>query len=224
MTTRSITLVGDWAKAKAVLSAAPAEIEQATHMAIIGLANYLAGKIKKKIGSQVPPPNSPLTILMKKSSKTLIDQGDLRNSVTVISVKRHEAFIGIPQQGGAASLAAIHEQGRTIVMQMTPKQRRFLFATLGKKVGKLRYHAPSTGILVIHIPARPFIKPVFEEEAPGLDKKFGALVLRNLRTLAPKGGIPAAGGAVGSNPPARGKPMVWQKTKNGGSQRHWVSS
>ena len=37
--------------------------------------------IKRKIGSGVPPPNHPMTIKAKGSSKTLIDDGTMRQSV-----------------------------------------------------------------------------------------------------------------------------------------------
>lgn len=41
-----------------------------------------ANEIKKTIGSNLPPPNSKETIRNKRSSKTLIDTGAMRQSVT----------------------------------------------------------------------------------------------------------------------------------------------
>jgi len=39
------------------------------------------GDVKKKIGSGVPPANAPSTVARKKSSKTLIDKGRMRQSI-----------------------------------------------------------------------------------------------------------------------------------------------
>lgn len=39
------------------------------------------GDIKRKIGSNIPPPNAPSTIAAKGSSKTLIDNGTLRGAI-----------------------------------------------------------------------------------------------------------------------------------------------
>jgi hypothetical protein len=71
---------------------------------------------------------------------------------------------------GRASLvnvAAIHEFGsRPIVLKLTPKARRFLHAAF--RAAGLDAPAgdrPSTGIAVIKIPARPFLRPVFEKHA-----------------------------------------------------------
>ncbi len=182
----AVKRVGDWKKAKEVLEAAPADLEQALQSAMLALGNFLAGKIKQKIGSNVPPPNSPFTTMMKRSSKTLINKGDMRNAVGVVRTGKWSAFVGIPAASGKARLAAVHEEGRVIVQRMTDKQRAFLHATLGKKASRVR-SAPSTGILVIHIPARPFIKPVFDEHGgeAGRDR-FGSYVLKNLRVLGKK--------------------------------------
>lgn len=45
------------------------------------LGTQMAGDIRDKIGSNVPPPLSPATIERKKSSKTLIDTGVMRKSI-----------------------------------------------------------------------------------------------------------------------------------------------
>ncbi len=224
MTVKALKLVGDWKKSKEVLAAAPADLEQAVHKAVIGLANYLAGRIKRKISSNIAPANSPFTVMMKKSSKTLIEKGDLRNSVTVIQGGRHEAFIGIPQAGGAADLASVLEKGRTIVMRMTPKMLAYLHATLGSKASKIPSKGPSTGVLVIHIPARPFMEPTFAEEESKVEKKFEALVLSNLQAMRPPSPPSAGDGAVGSDTPRAGQKLVWVKHKSGGMVRRWVNT
>lgn len=206
----AITLKGDWRTAKEVLAAGPKEIDAALTMAVSALAEYYVGKIKRKMGNNLPPPNSPLTLLFKGSSKTLVNNGDLRNSVTAVDGdSRYSKFIGIPRtvrtskgkptrgDGGKftqapksaatiatqANLADVLENGRTIVMRITPKQLKWLHATLGRKVSKVT-KGKSTGILVIHIPPRPFIQPVFDEELPGAPARFEGYIRRNLKRLA----------------------------------------
>ncbi len=184
--TFNIELTGDWEQAREYLAAAPQDIDDALDAAVRALAEYFVGRIKKKIGSNVGPPNAKSTVMQKKRSKTLIDTGDMRNAVTVVDAGKHSAFIGIPRNasarrgGSIANLAEIHEKGRTIVQAMTPKQRRFLAALF--KNAPPPTSSKGTGVIVIHIPARPFIAPVFEEEAPQAAERFGKLVLANLRS------------------------------------------
>jgi len=45
------------------------------------LGEKMVGDIKEKIASNIPPPNSDATIKRKKSSRTLIDSGVMRNSI-----------------------------------------------------------------------------------------------------------------------------------------------
>lgn len=54
------------------------EVEQA--LGIVGAS--LASAVKKRITSNVPPPNAPSTVAAKGSDKTLIDTGRLLNSIT----------------------------------------------------------------------------------------------------------------------------------------------
>ncbi|HEV7258939.1 MAG TPA: hypothetical protein VGN82_14255 [Bosea sp. (in: a-proteobacteria)] len=46
------------------------------------LGAYGAGKIQDQIAANTPPPNAPSTIRQKGSSRTLIDTGRMRQSVT----------------------------------------------------------------------------------------------------------------------------------------------
>lgn len=48
---------------------------------LLDAAMDLRNEIVKKINSNVPPPNAPSTIKQKGSSKTLIDTGNMVNSV-----------------------------------------------------------------------------------------------------------------------------------------------
>lgn len=46
------------------------------------LGAYGAGKIQDQIAANTPPPNAPSTVKQKGSSRTLIDSGRMRQSVT----------------------------------------------------------------------------------------------------------------------------------------------
>lgn len=177
-------LIGDWKLAKKVLDTAPAAFDRALKKAIRHEAEKIAGMIRAKIASNVPPPNAASTVKNKGSSKTLIDTGEMRNSVQVVWKGKFNAFIGIPAKArkSATSLADIHENGRVIVQQMTDKQRKFLHAKLGGGGG-----GGGTGVIVIHIPARPFIKPVFEAYASHAKPSFIAVLSNELAGWA-KGG------------------------------------
>lgn len=54
-------------------------------LGLIGI--YVVGLIQQKIRAIVTPPNSPVTIALKGSSKPLIDFGQMVNSVTYVVTK-----------------------------------------------------------------------------------------------------------------------------------------
>lgn len=171
-------LVGDWAAAKKLLDQAPKLLEKASWMALDQEGAYLEGLIVAGIGKNVAP-LSPSTRAQrsKKGSRPLVNESDLRNSIThevYGSAYGPAVFIGITRRSKAkngqpmANLARVHEEGRTIVLKMTPKMRRFIHAVLPPQTGPAlpsgKFSTVATPIVVINIPARPFIGPVFEKE------------------------------------------------------------
>jgi hypothetical protein len=46
------------------------------------LGQTFVGQVQRKIAQGIPPPNSPITVALKGSSKPLIDTGQLRTSIT----------------------------------------------------------------------------------------------------------------------------------------------
>lgn len=127
-------------------------------------------------------------------SKPLIVTGTLRRSISVVQVRGSvglggAVFIGIHRQTkgkngkSMVNIAEIHEYGRAWKQRLSPRARRYLFAILSKsKVGrgpagrdksgrftKGKYQGgkggSGDGTIAIHIPARPFIRPVFREYA-----------------------------------------------------------
>jgi hypothetical protein len=155
-----VKLVGSWKQAQKMLAASPSTFDRALKKVVHEQAEQLAASIRKNILRNTPPPNAASTVALKGSSKTLVKSGEMANSVQISWHGKFSAIIGIPASAkkALARLADIHEHGRVIVQQMTDKQRKFLharFPGMGSGTG--------TGIIVIHIPARPFIKPAFEE-------------------------------------------------------------
>lgn len=177
-------LVGDWAKSEKMLAAAPRIMDKAIDKAILAEGMHMAAEVKKRIMSNIPPENSASTRFSKGSSKTLIDKGDLLGSIAAMRSAKHKVYVGISRTAkrGAIKLARVHEEGATIVQQISDRQRKFLMAKLAKSGSP---QAPSGaggagGILVIHIPARPFMRPTFEAEKDKSPQRFLQRVSDNI--------------------------------------------
>jgi phage gpG-like protein len=179
-----VILTGDWYVARRILANAPRRVRAAIDQAVLQEAHFMRGKIVEGLRDQEPGgrPFRPLadsTLKVRafkrfRGTKALIVRGDLRNSITV-QREREGAFVGVLRtargRGGQplANIAELNEFGsRPIVIRITPKMRRFLAAALGGggtgTGGGGGGGAP--GIIVVQIPARPFIRPV-------QDKYFG---------------------------------------------------
>lgn len=124
-----------------------------------------------------------------RGTKALIVRGDLRNSITAQRTGYAQAFVGVLRSARSkdgrslVNVAEVHEFGsRPIVVRITPKMRAFLNLALGRmnskrmkrtpgrdkagrftKAPRIRYRGTGTGIAVIQIPARPFIRPTVAE-------------------------------------------------------------
>ena len=195
----AVSRTGDWARARRLLTAAPQRLQAAIGTAVRQEAHALRNDIVQGLTSQAPggeplKPPSPLTIAARQlegfgGSKALIVRGDLRNSITVI-VQGDEAFIGVSRSArskdGASmvDLAKLHEfGGPPVIIPITPKMRRFLFALL-RKAGKEPTGGGGRGIIVVQVPARPFLRPAFDKFREGASRRFLERVARGLG-LAP---------------------------------------
>ena len=144
-------LTGDWGKIANLFN--PSALKSAIHKAAERVGNEGRTKVIEGIKSGAPggvpfKPNNPLTIAMKGSSKPLINHGDLLGSVTYENIDDKHIFIGV-KKGQEASIAAVHEFGCTI--GVTPKMRAYLHYNGVHLKASTKY---------IHIPARPFLRPV----------------------------------------------------------------
>ena len=195
----AVSRTGDWARARRLLTAAPQRLQAAIGTAVRQEAHALRNEIVQGLTRQAPggeplKPPSPLTIAARElegfgGTKALIVQGDLRNSITVV-VQGDEAFIGVSRSArskdGASmvDLAKLHEfGGPPVIIPMTPKMRRFLFALL-RQAGKEPTGGSGRGVIVVQVPARPFLRPAFDKFREGASRRFLERVARELG-LAP---------------------------------------
>ncbi len=178
---------GDWARARQLLAAGPQRLRSAIGVAIRQEAQGLRNEIVRGLTSQAPggepiKPPAPLTLAARQlegfgGTKALLVRGDLRNSITVV-VEGDEAFIGVPRSarssGGESlvDLAQLHEYGGPpVIIPITPKMRRFLFALL-RQAGKEPTGGSGRGVVVVQVPARPFLRPAFEKFREGASRRF----------------------------------------------------
>lgn len=191
----AVSRTGDWARARRLLTAAPQRLQAAIGTAVRQEAHALRNEIVQGLTRQAPggeplKPPSPLTIAARElegfgGTKALIVRGDLRNSITVV-VQGDEAFIGVSRSArskeGASmvDLAKLHEfGGPPVIIPMTPKMRRFLFALL-RQAGKEPTGGSGRGVIVVQVPARPFLRPAFDKFREGASRRFLERVARDL--------------------------------------------
>lgn len=169
-------------------------------------AHFIRGKIVEGIASQAPggkpfKPLSPLTLAARRlagfrGTKALIRTGDLRNSIVVVVGKDGSVAIGVSRNAKGedgqdlVKVAEIMEFGAgPYVIQLTPKMVAWI-AKLYEEAGIER--APSArgggkGYIVVKIPARPFMRPVFEKWGKPTDVR-ARLQARIAKLLKPYGG------------------------------------
>lgn len=184
-----VVLTGAWLVARRILATGAPRVRRAIDQAVMQEAQLLRGEIVRGLTEQAPGGNPirPLaqsTILKRRllrfqGTKALIVRSDLRRSVTVQRTSAG-AFVGVLRSArgrdGAslANVAQMNEFGsRPIVIRITPRMRRFLIAMFGKgeggrdRRGRFTSSAfqggPGTGIVVVQIPARPFVRPAVEK-------------------------------------------------------------
>ena len=144
-------LSGDWSRLDQILD--PSRIAAGVKQVAARVGNYGASEVKKGIVSGAPGgqkfvPNSPMTVARKCSSKPLIDKGDLVGSIAYQVIDANNVFVGV-KKGKEVNIAAVHEFGCTI--GVTPKMRAYLHHQGIHLRASTQY---------IHIPARPFLRPV----------------------------------------------------------------
>ena len=183
----SVRKTGDWALARRLLTGAPVKLKAAVGTAVRQEAQLLRKEIVQGITKQAPggkalKPPSLLTLAARKmkgrgGTKALMVRGDLRNAIAAI-VKGDQAFVGVPRKArgkdgkSVVDVARVQEFGAgPIVIPMTPAMRRFLFALL-RRAGSERSGGSGRGVVVVQVPARPFLRPAFKQFEKGAQKRF----------------------------------------------------
>ena len=200
----SVRKTGDWAVARRLLAGGPVKLKAAVGTALRQEAQLLRKEIVQGITRQAPggeslKPPSPLTLAARQmkgrgGTKSLMVSGDLRNGIATI-VKGDEAFVGVPRKArgkdgkSLVDVAQVQEFGAgPIIIPMTPAMRRFLFALL-RVAGESGGGGSGKGVVVIQIPARPFLRPAFKVFQKGVQKRF-------LGRVAGLVGLASGGGGV----------------------------
>lgn len=175
-------LFGEWETALTTLARAPRDFANAKRTALLQEAQFFRTKIIQGLGEQAPggrafKPLAPTTIAMRKflgfkGTKALMRRGDLRNSIVVQEVG-DQIFVGILRQAknskgeSLIDVAKLNEFGsKPIIIKITPRMARFLHMAFRKSGGFGNRMGPpraGTGLIVVQIPARPFLAPVFEK-------------------------------------------------------------
>jgi len=202
-----ILRVGKWEVARHILHSLPHRFEKAVDEGIAQEAHFMRGKVVEGLREQAPGGQTfkPLVestiakrqLLRFRGTKALIVRGDLARSITVQRQPSGSYFVGVLRTARGrlgsplANVAELNEFGsRPIAIRITPKMRRFL-AMLGHMTG----HEPSedgggTGIVVVQIPARPFMRPVAEKYFGDRDAVAQRFLGRISRSLAGDLGTP----------------------------------
>jgi hypothetical protein len=187
-----VTKTGDWAQARHLLQTMPYKLKTTVSIAFRQEAELLRKQIVQGLTKQAPGGKSfkelsVFTLAARrlknfKGTKALIRRGDLRGAISVI-VRGEEAFVGVPRKARdkdgnpVIDIAELNEFGsKPIVIPITPKMRRYL-AVLFKEAGETAGSSggkggSGKGVVVTRIPARPFLKPVFEKFSIGAEQRL----------------------------------------------------
>ncbi len=175
-------MVGPWGAVLKTLAHFPRDFADAKRKALLQEGQFFRNEILKGIREQAPggkqfKPLSPATIAIRQAfgmrgTKALIAHGDLRNSIVAQAIG-DEVFVGILRTAKGADgqslvdVAKVQEEGsKPIVIKITPKMAAMLHAAFRQAGGMGNRMGPppkSTGIMIVQIPARPFLGPVFEK-------------------------------------------------------------
>jgi len=170
-------------------------LRAAVSVALKQEAHALRNQIVRGLTQQAPggtplEPVSPLTLAARRlagfdGTKALMVRGDLRNSIAVV-VDNDQVFIGISRKArgrngrSLVNVAEVQEfGGPPVVIPITPKVSRYL-AVLFKEAGVESSGGAGKGVIVVQVPARPFLRPAFEAFRQGASERFLERVAKEL--------------------------------------------
>ena len=183
-----VVKIGDWSKATALLGRAARGMNSSIDRALRAEAQGLRTEIVTGLTDQAPGGSpirelAPATLAARRlagfrGTKALIRRADLRNAITVVS-QGLSVFVGVPRKTvrgkDLVDIAKENEFGfGPIVIRITDRMRRFLAVLLREMGGERREAAEGggSGVVIIHIPERPFLRPAFERWRVGARERF----------------------------------------------------
>jgi hypothetical protein len=201
-------LTGPWGAALKTLASAPRDLKEAKNKALLQEAEFFRTQIVTGLREQEPggkkfKPLSETTIALRKffgfkGTKALLRNGYLRNSIAVVTVSDGVVFCGVLRTAKAANgeslvdIARLNEEGsKPIVIKMTPKMAALLHAAFRAFGSNMKSNSfprqSSTGVIVVQIPARPFMMPVFEKfgQPDEASKRFAERVQKLMKGKGP---------------------------------------
>ncbi len=214
----AIIRVGDWAVAEHILRTGAARAQRAIDQAVQQEAQFLRAKIVEGIRQQSPGgeaflPLAPATLAKRnlrgfQGTKALLVRGDLRNGFVVRREGWGAAFVGVLRTARGrdgqplANVAELNEFGsRPIIIHITPQMAAFLGALARESGhdsgGGSHEGGHGTGIVVVQIPARPFIRPVVQRYF-GNQNEVRDRFFRRISTILNGDFGGPSGGATGS--------------------------
>lgn len=187
--------IGSWRAVRRLLAAAPEKLRRAVDRAVLQEAHLYRKEVVQGLTSGSPggqrlAPLAPSTLATRRArgirgTKPLIARGDLRRSIAVVRTPGG-VFVGVRRTahsrdgGRLVDIARVHEFGKVVVFRMTERSRRYVAMVLRQAgVPPTGTGGGPGGIVVTRIPARPFLRPVFEKLAPGAPARVFARVLRS---------------------------------------------
>jgi morphogenesis family protein len=196
----TVQRTGNWAAARRLLAQLPERLGPVTRRAILQEAHALRRDVVQGLTLQQPggspiQPLSDLTLASRRlqrfaGTKALIRRGDLRRSIAVIDAG-DQIFIGVSRSARSADgkslidVAHVHEYGsQPIVIPVTPAMRRFL-AMVYRQAGRPRTPGSGRGVVVVQVPARPFLRPAFDRFKVGLERRLLGRITKALGLGSP---------------------------------------
>ncbi len=193
----SVSLTGQWASVGGILrkGAQTARWKSAMSKAVLREGHRIRGMMVKAFNQGGPPGKkwaklSPTTLAIRKATgfsgrKPLLRTGDMRNSITVVQPDADTVFVGFHRNAVTSEgkkvvpIASVHEHGAMFTVP-ADKVRNFWLAMSIASGGKIKPLRKRTKVLVIKIPPRPLVRPIWEQEKDNSGKRIMGDTLRGI--------------------------------------------
>ncbi len=176
-----ITKVGQWRTARLSLDLLVFRGIPAVSQALKDEGKFFAKHLKKNLLKGGAPSGQPFEKLKKSTLDTrklrgvrgrrpLIARGDMLKAITVKKAGTLAVFIGIPRGAkgrdgrSLAKIGATHELGEpTIKIPVTPAMSKFFALLIKAGGGRGLTGRGKRKVIIVTIPKRPFMMPVFDK-------------------------------------------------------------